>query len=128
MSGPYFDVYALCPERSLAAARRFLDEWAPGRTLSTDDQDEGALAKMETGVWYWRSGRTDAVEHVILAFTDDGAMIAGLSVGGGWEQPRERIAKLLDARLASVGADQGYVTTEEPPATSRAEIIARANT
>ena len=130
MGGPYVDLYVLCPARSEAAAQRFLREWAPARIPSAADYVLGDLVVTSADEVlrhcddhphahqrvYWESGRGDEVEHVMLFFTGDGGLIAGLSVDD-WERPRDQIAAWL-ARLArATGARVGYVTAEEPPVT-----------
>jgi hypothetical protein len=68
---------------------------------------------------YWRSRRDDHIEHVMLGFSGDGQMIAGVSAL--YQQLKDdaqleyELAGLL-ARLAhAVGGCFGYVAFEEPP-------------
>jgi hypothetical protein len=130
MSGPYLDLYVLCPARTEPAARSFLDAWAPARTLSAElDLPVVELIRRleadptQSCLVYWRSGRTDQVEHVMLAFTGDGGMIAGLGVTG-IDQPRTSVAALLEDLATSVHATLGYVTVEAPPPTTQGELAA----
>ena len=37
MSGPYYDAYVLCSERTEVLAQQFLAEWAPSRRPSASD-------------------------------------------------------------------------------------------
>ena len=132
MSGPYLDLYVLCPARTEAGARAFLDAWAPARTLSAElgcTVDE-LLAHLEANpaescLLHWRSGRTDRVAHVMLAFTSDGGMIAGLGATG-IDQPRSSVSALLEELAISVRAAVGYVTVEAPPPTTQAELVAES--
>lgn len=135
-----YDVYALCHERSLPLANRFLDEWAPRREWSGAENaipmqsdrllnsTEGALASIvassaSTQTLYWRSQRGDHVEHVMLGFSCDGHMIAGLSAWFDeplrWPHERDPTVRGLTALLAelarSVEGRFGYVTFAEPP-------------
>lgn len=134
MSGPYFDVYVLCPERTEALARQFLDEWASGRISSDADYciprfgshpvhvftSPDELIRFldanpcEEQAMYWQSGRDDEIEHAMLFYSSDGAMIAGLSVAD-WERPRDQVAAVLFRLARSVGARFGYVTMNQPP-------------
>ena len=134
MSGPYFDVYVLCSERTEALAERFLAEWAPNRTPTAVEyeipqysdtythlfEDAGDLIRFlesnaaETQAVYWESGRDDEIERVMVFFTSDGGMVAGLSISD-WDRPREEIARIFFALAGSVGARFGYVTAEEAP-------------
>ena len=142
MSGPYLDIYVLCPARSADAARRFLDAWAPARTLATAELAFPASAERPqllssvdelfdrleaeptaSYLVYWRSGRADRVEHVMLAFTSDGGMIAGLGVAGV-DQPRNSVLALLADLATSVQGAFGYVTLEAPPPMKQSELVA----
>jgi hypothetical protein len=135
-----YDLYALCDERSLLLANRFLDEWAPRREWSAAEiavpigsdrlfsPADAALAALvaepaSTQTMYWRTRRDDHIEHVMLGFSCDGRMIAGLSAWFDeplrWPQPRDPTVRGLTDLLAhlarSVEGRFGYVTFEEPP-------------
>lgn len=130
----YCDVYALCAERSLRLGREFLDAWAPHREWSASEiaingdryfrSDEAALTWLidhltSEQTLYWRSRRDDHIEHVMLGFSGDGQMIAGVSARyqelKDDAQLENELAGLL-ARLAhAVGNTFGYVAFEEPP-------------
>lgn len=138
--GPFLDLYVLCPARTVVLARHFLDTWAPARVASfadvtihpsgdTIDATADFLAALaarpdQEGGLYWASGRADLVAHVMLHFTTDGGLIAGLSVGEH-EQPRAQVAASLERLARSVTARFGYVGFEEPPVIeSRAAFLA----
>lgn len=132
-----FDLYALCEVRSLLLANRFLDEWAPRREWSAEEiaiggdrlfsSAESAMAWLianpaSTETLYWQSRRADHIAHVMLGFSSDGQMIAGLSAWFdepfGWSRRDRTVIGLtaLLARLAEgVKGRFGYVTFEEPP-------------
>jgi hypothetical protein len=133
---PYCDVYALCAERSLRLARELLDGWAPKREWSAAEiaipiggdrmfhSDEDALAWLiehptAEQTLYWRSRRDDHIEHVMLGFTCDGHMIAGISASfqelRDHAQLRRELAQLLVRLAHAVGGRYGYVAYEEPP-------------
>jgi hypothetical protein len=120
MSGPLVDLYVLCPEASVALAHRFLDAWAADRRPASDDDQRLRALPAAPVAMYWRveraerDARAPEAEHVMLFFTDDGAMIAGLSVAG-WDRPRAELEPLLVRLAGTVGARHGYVTAEEPP-------------
>lgn len=134
MNGPYVDMYVLCPERSEALAQQFLAEWGPRRIQSVTDYCIPELSTHPTRVFtaadelirflvandseaqalYWQSGRDDEVAHVMLFFTSDGGMVAGLSISD-WERPRNQIARVFFRLADSVDARFGYVTAEEAP-------------
>lgn len=134
MSGPYYDLYVLCPERTEALAQRFLSEWAPNRVPAAAEyeipqysdkpthlfeQPDELIAFLERNptekqAVYWRARRSDEVEHVMLFFTSEGGMVAGLSISD-WDRPRDEIARIFFRLAGSVGARFGYVTAEEAP-------------
>lgn len=118
----YCDVYALCAERSLRLARELLDSWAPNREWSADNEDVlPSLIEHPTAeqTLYWRTRRDDHIEHVMLGFTCDGHMIAGISALfqelRDHAQLRHELAKLLVRLADAVGGRFGYVAFGEPP-------------
>jgi hypothetical protein len=115
-------VYALCAERSLRLARELLDGWAPNRERSADNEDElPRLIEHPTAqqTLYWSTRRDDHIEHVMLGFTCDGHMIAGISASfqelRDHARLRHELAKLLVQLADAVGGRFGYVAFEEPP-------------
>ena len=133
MGGPYYDLYALCPERTEAHAQRFLAEWAPNRVAAADEycipqfsdrpihvfaEAEDVIRFLvvntsETQAVYWQSGRNDDVEHVMLFFTSDGGMVAGLSIAD--TRAPEEVSPVFFRLARSVGAHYGYLTSEQAP-------------
>jgi hypothetical protein len=117
----YCDVYALCAERSLRLARELLDGWAPHRESSADEAVLPWLIEHPTAqqTLYWRSRRDDHIEHVMLGFTCDGHMIAGISASfqqlKDHTRLRQELAQLLVRLADAAGARFGYVAFEEPP-------------
>lgn len=123
------DAYVLCPSRDAGAIERFLRTWA-GDLDEVADRYElpqysdapravyrrardliGALVADpgEAHAIYWRNPGGGEVRRAMLYFTDDGGLIAGLSVQGDG-------AATLGALGKSVGAAVGYLTSEDPPA------------
>ena len=129
------DVYVLAPERSAAVVQRFRAAWLGGFEPAAEeyevpqyaDEPEAVFATPEEAIeWllarpdephalYWHGPRGGEVANGMLFFTEDGGLIAGLSVREEGPALAGRLRSLAD----SVGAGYGYVVFEAaPPATA----------
>lgn len=135
-----YELYAACKERSAVQAAAFLDAFGPDREQATDEYEFPQysnsprevfmdsvllIERLEQessegyGIYWGRLGVTvpDKAPRVMLFFTEDGGMIAGLVV------PHHVEAATLLERLASVvGATYGQTVLEEPPPSTLAEF------
>lgn len=126
-----FEIYVLCSERSAAMAGRFLADFAINRIQVATDfpfpefieeprivfTDPNELIRQletessESYSIYWNVERGVA-DQVMLFFTEDGGMIAGL---GGPKIPAE---VAFSAMQKTVNGKYGYVTSGSSPPTS----------
>lgn len=126
------EIYVLCGARTSAVAHRFLDTFAERRMPAAEDfpfpefSDEPEDILLNTNelidllesrshepyAIYWDLEGRPAGEQVMLFFTEDGGMIAG--IGGHVES----VADALITMSAVVNGKYGYVTNGTcPPAT-----------
>jgi hypothetical protein len=143
-----FDVYALCRARSSDIARRFLDSCLPER-FEIDGQTEIpqsapipriTLPSAMDVVEYlehepniehylsWGSANDGDPSHALLLFTQDGAMIAGVSLRtyelrSGDAALLEDPAVWLTRMAEAVGARYGYGSSEHVPPLHSGEFI-----
>jgi hypothetical protein len=123
------EVYVLCGDRSLSTARRFLEQFAPKRSsaaadfpfpqysdhaLRTYSDPDELIEILESRAhqpysFYWNGEGESAVRQVMLFFTEDGGMIAGVS------GPIEAVEDALVEISEVVGGRYGYITNEAPP-------------
>lgn len=128
------EVYVLCGARTSAVARRFLDTFAEKRVPVAEDFPFPEFAnepeytfldpnevitllesrRHDSYAIYWNVESGLGGEQVMLFFTEDGGMIAG--IGG----PTDSWEATLLAISTVVGGKYGYVTSGScPPATSK---------
>jgi hypothetical protein len=131
---PYSDVYVLAQERSVTAAERFLDAFAPDREQSAEDyvfpqygeQPLVVVKSAAEAIRYCEAHPAEAQSlnfrnlgagpaHAMLFFTRDGGLILGLSVV-------EREDNWFTRLKQHVGSEVGYITFESPPAATVAEF------
>jgi len=128
------EVYVLCGQRSSITAQRFLNAFAEHRRPVAEDfpfpefaddpvhtyHDANELVELletrpnEPYSIYWNVERGSLGEQVMLFFTSDGEMIAG--IGG----PLKPVEETLAAVASVVDGAFGYVTSGScPPATTK---------
>ena len=136
MPGPLSDCYVLSPDRSAAAALRFLDEFVPERSLACEPDDASEVLSIPLGssvadamgflgrhpdrsyLMYFRNTAERSPYFAILSYGEDGSLVLGLS---GDEDPAA--ASTLLRRLESFAGSMGYWSVEEAPAASRHEFL-----
>jgi hypothetical protein len=137
------DLYALAGERSREAVRRFRDQWLTGFEESAVDYEFPQYSDRPDTVYsspwelidrllaepaqahslYWRNPSPGHVQHAMLFFTTDGALIAGLTVA---TSDLELAGMTLRRLAATVDARFGYATWEQPPLDRASEFKAEA--
>ncbi|WP_018694169.1 hypothetical protein [Algicola sagamiensis] len=135
------EVYVLCKSRSFILAHKFLNQFAPSRECSHEDFPfpeytdtpsqvykcvEDVLRELESNQTesyslYWDVIAHDYLNSVMLFFTDDGGMIAGIAVSEGYE------TKVINDLTKTVSGEYGYVSYENVPPSSSEEFIRICN-
>lgn len=134
-----YDVYVLARGRTRESVDRFTREWLQGFEPAAEEYELPQFAQDPVAVYhvadelidvllkrldepyaiYWSNTGEGEVRTAVLAFTADGALIAGLHVDGGRDDAvryLERLAKTVDGRF-------GYLTGEEPPPDTATELV-----
>lgn len=131
------EFYVLCESRSTELAKRFLDTFLPFRIPVAEDfpfpqyeDDSKAIFqtpeelmkcleenKDEGYSFYWNSQCESGPDQAMLFYTEDGAMIVGLSgVNLAPADTLKKISKQVEGRY-------GYFTIESCPPNTRDEFI-----
>ncbi|WHI53283.1 hypothetical protein P3339_11180 [Microbulbifer sp. MLAF003] len=131
------EIYVLCKERTKKLVLRFLDELLPSReevaedypypeysdepecVYDTSDELLQVLEKDESASYsvYWDGTGNSVVKSAMSFFTEDGCMIAGITV------PADGSESWLNKLSELVGGEYGYVGFDSPPPDTREEFI-----
>jgi hypothetical protein len=135
------EVYALAPQRSEAVSDIFRSAWLDGFEESADeyevpensDRPEAIYTSVDDLIQrlvatpaegysvYWHNLRPGRIRSGMLMFTTDGALVVGLSIAG---EDAGEAARVLSELARTVGAEHGYVTSDErPPDTARDFLV-----
>lgn len=139
-----YEVYVLASGRTRDAVERFTREWAtPSFEPAASDYELPRWADDPIAVYhcaeelidvllqrpeepygiYWQNTGDGPVRMAMLFFTTDRQMIAGLTVDGDQRTALEYLARLAK----TVAGHFGYITGEEAPPDTAAELIELAH-
>ncbi len=134
------DLYVLTSERSTAVAKQFINNWLVDFNESASEYEFPQYSVKPTVIFssvvelieklianpnephsiYWSNPKQETLRSGMLFFTNDGAMIAGVTLA---EDDVLEIAHYLQELGKTVGGQFGYTTFEEPPPETIGEFI-----
>lgn len=137
------DIYALAPERSVAAVERFLDRFLPHREQTADDYTVPEYSESPVVVFdtpeeliahccthpeadqrvYWLNRSAGDPHSAHVFFLTDGGLVFGLSIATSDEAAWDR---WLHELQSFIGSAHGYWTGECPPEDTVAAFVAIA--